>query len=259
MSSLHISHGGIGNGDKEWLEKAAKDGTAAPQWTVPKKVEIGDDLVIYVQGHGFFAAAQIASPATRRPNWPNRFGGALNGIALIEPPISLNTIRQQLPEFSWARFPRSITTPEPAIASRIRTLIAKQRKAGNSSRDDVPLAGASIEELRKAALLEARPFADAVERSAVDRIRSVAIGLYVLCRAKGYCEGCRNKAPFRRSDGAPYLEPHHTTRLADEGPDHPANVIALCPNCHRRAHYSSDATSFNSSLIKRLAQLERSR
>ncbi len=26
--------------------------------------------------------------------------------------------------------------------------------------------------------------------------------------------------------------------LADGRPDHPASVISLCPNCHRRAHHS---------------------
>src|SRR4051812_24177915 len=38
--------------------------------------------------------------------------------------------------------------------------------------------------------------------------RSRAIRDYVLARAKGNCEGCEQHAPFRRSDGAPYLEAH---------------------------------------------------
>ncbi|MGH9768021.1 MAG: HNH endonuclease [Blastocatellia bacterium] len=70
------------------------------------------------------------------------------------------------------------------------------------------------------------------------------------------CEGCNDHAPFQKSDGFPYLEPHHTMRLADGGPDHPAHVIAPCPNCHRRAHYAVDAEAFNKSLIKRLSVLE---
>ena len=47
-----------------------------------------------------------------------------------------------------------------------------------------------------------------------------------------------------KTDGSPYLEPHHITRLADNGPDHPAKVIALCPNCHRKAHSSQDKLVF---------------
>ncbi|ERM57994.1 HNH endonuclease [Vibrio cyclitrophicus] len=63
----------------------------------------------------------------------------------------------------------------------------------------------------------------------------------VLERANGYCEAekCRNpKAPFvRRKDGTPYLEVHHKIRLADGGDDTVENAVALCPNCHRYAHY----------------------
>jgi hypothetical protein len=57
---------------------------------------------------------------------------------------------------------------------------------------------------------------------------------YVLRRANGCCEACGEEAPFVRKDGTPYLEPHHTRRVADGGPDHPAWVAAICPTCHRQ-------------------------
>ncbi len=60
----------------------------------------------------------------------------------------------------------------------------------------------------------------------------------VLYRAGGKCEACRAPAPFeRRSDRSPYLEVHHTTPLAAGGDDTVDNAIALCPNCHCKAHY----------------------
>jgi len=60
----------------------------------------------------------------------------------------------------------------------------------------------------------------------------------VLYRAKGKCESCLNFAPFKRkSDGSPYLEVHHKKPLAKGGGDIVENAIALCPNCHREAHY----------------------
>lgn len=37
-----------------------------------------------------------------------------------------------------------------------------------------------------------------------------------------------------------YVEPHHTRRLTDGGPDDFHHVIALCPTCHRRVHYGTD-------------------
>jgi len=59
----------------------------------------------------------------------------------------------------------------------------------------------------------------------------------VLLRAKGICENCNNKAPFKRKNGEPYLEVHHKIRLADGGEDTVENTTALCPNCHRYFHY----------------------
>lgn len=57
-------------------------------------------------------------------------------------------------------------------------------------------------------------------------------------RAQGRCEACLKPAPFlRRGDNLPYLEVHHRIPLADGGEDTIENAIALCPNCHRRAHF----------------------
>src|SRR5262249_34191809 len=75
--------------------------------------------------------------------------------------------------------------------------------------------------------------------------RSRDVRNYVLARANGNCEGCALPAPFFRSDGDGYLEPHHLRRLSDGGPDHPAHVIALCPNCHRRVHFGADGHTYN--------------
>jgi 5-methylcytosine-specific restriction protein A len=60
----------------------------------------------------------------------------------------------------------------------------------------------------------------------------------VLIRAKGQCEDCKRPAPFKRaSDDTPYLEVHHRVHLAQGGDDTVENAVALCPNCHREAHY----------------------
>ncbi len=66
----------------------------------------------------------------------------------------------------------------------------------------------------------------------------------------------RGAAPFSTPDGRPFLEAHHTRRLSDGGPDDPRWVIAICPNCHRRAHYATDATTFNDNLKLKLGDLE---
>ncbi|HUA12809.1 MAG TPA: HNH endonuclease signature motif containing protein [Solirubrobacteraceae bacterium] len=86
--------------------------------------------------------------------------------------------------------------------------------------------------------------------------RSAAVREYVLARAAGTCEGCARPAPFTTMAGRPYLEPHHTRRISDGGPDHRAHVIGLCPTCHRRVHHANDGAAYNESLMQKLADLE---
>src|ERR1700722_15772389 len=98
MATLHIVQGGIENGDKKWLEKAARSNLSSPSWIVPKSVSIGDEVVIYVSGYGFFATATIRTRPKARANWKSRYGAGLNFIKLIDPPISLGTIRRHIPK-----------------------------------------------------------------------------------------------------------------------------------------------------------------
>jgi 5-methylcytosine-specific restriction endonuclease McrA len=59
-----------------------------------------------------------------------------------------------------------------------------------------------------------------------------------LKRAGGRCELSSCQAyGFRKGDGSVYLETHHVIPLSAGGLDSPTNVIALCPNHHREAHY----------------------
>ena len=118
------------------------------------------------------------------------------------------------------------------------------------------LRGKSLKELRRLALAVASTNASVKERRQNVRLRSEAVRAYVLKRAGGTCEGCGEPAPFVTKRRQPYLEPHHTTRLADGGPDHPEHVIALCPTCHRRVHYALDGDEYNAGLIDKLAKIE---
>jgi len=69
-------------------------------------------------------------------------------------------------------------------------------------------------------------------------LRNPDVVAEALFRANGICEACHQPAPFlRKTDATPYLEVHHIKRLADDGPDTLENVRALCPNCHRQAHF----------------------
>lgn len=113
----------------------------------------------------------------------------------------------------------------------------------------------SLSELRKLALQGVSENASKEQVAQSTAVRSEAIRLYALKRSGGICEGCSAPAPFQGKEG-PFLEVHHLHRLSDGGPDHPANVIALCPNCHRRVHFGTDGTTYNEQLVQLVRDLE---
>lgn len=68
--------------------------------------------------------------------------------------------------------------------------------------------------------------------------RDPSVVAYALKEANGICYDCKNEGPFiSKLTGMPYLEVHHIKMLKDGGSDTPNNVIALCPNCHRKRHF----------------------
>ncbi|MBP6986636.1 MAG: HNH endonuclease [Alphaproteobacteria bacterium] len=68
--------------------------------------------------------------------------------------------------------------------------------------------------------------------------RDAKIAAFVLLEAKGVCYDCGQKGPFlSKRNNLPFLEVHHVMQLKHGGPDTIANVIALCPNCHRKRHH----------------------
>jgi 5-methylcytosine-specific restriction protein A len=115
-----------------------------------------------------------------------------------------------------------------------------------------------LAELRAAALAASSPAAESTEKIAKQTVytRSKAVRDYVLARAKGVCESCREPAPFQTVNGAPYLETHHTHRVSDGGPDHPQFVGAVCPNCHSEIHFGVKGKVKNEELKLYLADIE---
>ena len=95
----------------------------------------------------------------------------------------------------------------------------------------------TLSQLKKlAAEKPKKPKSNIVKRK--EYVRNLYVVAIVLKRANGKCEKCTDDAPFdRKTTGEPYLEVHHKKRLADGGEDTVKNAIALCPNCHREAHY----------------------
>jgi 5-methylcytosine-specific restriction protein A len=137
----------------------------------------------------------------------------------------------------------------PSIANEV-----KESKGGYGS-NLKPSRKMSLAELRKLALQAATQNASKEQIVQNVAVRSEAIRLYALKRSQGTCEGCSTHAPFQGKEG-PFLEVHHLHRLSDGGPDHPVNVVALCPNCHRRVHFGKDGNVYNEQLIEVVNGLE---
>ncbi|WP_033063637.1 HNH endonuclease [Pseudomonas sp. GM48] len=132
-----------------------------------------------------------------------------------------------------------------------------------SPEDFVPTADEATLEQR-AAKLERQPIKvepkgiekpEQTQSSGKSYVRDPEVRAWVRQQAEGKCEGCGNPAPFEKS-GRPFLEVHHVKHLAQEGSDRPSNAVALCPNCHRRCHHSSDREEFTASLYTKVKRLK---
>jgi len=71
-------------------------------------------------------------------------------------------------------------------------------------------------------------------RISVDILRLESARRAVLLRSGGHCESprCTGEPQDITDAGHPILEVDHIQDLAQGGPDHPEQMIALCPNCH---------------------------
>ena len=87
--------------------------------------------------------------------------------------------------------------------------------------------------------------------------RDPDVKAWVLQQANGECEACGQPAPFNDSNGQPFLEVHHVRQLADNGSDTVTNTVALCPNCHKEAHYGENSRALVSCLYERVTRLVR--
>ena len=92
----------------------------------------------------------------------------------------------------------------------------------------------------------------AVEATAIPR--SPEVRRKVLERAQGKCECC-GEAGFRMANGAIYLETHHVIPLGEGGPDVEWNVVAICPNDHRRAHFAVERDELSEQWIEALTTI----
>jgi len=84
--------------------------------------------------------------------------------------------------------------------------------------------------------------------------RDLAVRAYVVKRAQGRCEYCGHQG-FLLPNGNHYVEAHHIIALAKHGPDTLENVIALCSEHHREAHFGTEAEKLERACLRRLSEV----
>lgn len=154
--------------------------------------------------------------------------------------------------------------PAPHVGTNVENAIRVALANRGVLADDDFLPTADEETLeRRAAVLQKQPLEDEpagilkpqrAPNNGTSYVRDPKVRAWVRKKAKGICEGCAKPAPFMKN-GEPFLEVHHVKHLADKGSDRTRNAVALCPNCHRRCHHSSDREAFTALLydtVKRL-------
>lgn len=82
---------------------------------------------------------------------------------------------------------------------------------------------------------------DAVTRTSTTEVfvRDAEVRNRVRARSEGRCEWCKIPG-FKTANGDLYIETHHIIPLSEGGRDRDDNVVALCPQHHREAHYGAD-------------------
>lgn len=82
--------------------------------------------------------------------------------------------------------------------------------------------------------------------------RDPAVRAHVLQLANGRCEYC-GKEGFLTTGDRRYLEAHHIIALAGAGRDTVDNVIALCAEHHREAHFGANAVHLEEAFQQKIA------
>lgn len=220
-------------------------GTSLP-WSCSHSTRAGDGIWVWVTGgKGLCFQWRAVSDSQPDPKGKYRWVCNVEWVSNFIPPISLIELRNAVAQTDWnpphvnMRVRAATTIPDCVVKKisalrPVKTLLEVQQQLAEAV--DVAKTLAPEQRLQKLASAPKRPRKIKVGTEVFDR--NAYVIAEVLIRAQGVCEFCKQPAPFQRAtNGEPYLEVHHKQRLADGGEDTIENAVAICPNCHRKAHY----------------------
>ncbi len=245
---------------------AAKVSRGTPRrdfWTCgnTKRIQKGDRFLFIRLGsepRGIIGGGKILSEPREVDHWDDsrkaRGVAALGADILFDhlsvlPVVPMDELKSEYPDVWWTPQSSGMLLPR-AVADEIFRLLDHHRSAPKADDDGFRQRVWAIRSLGPVSKPNgvAAPLKD---RVTVERTRrNSRVAAWIQDRASGRCELCRERGPFEDDSGNRFLEVHHVVPLADGGPDTPSNTVALCPNCHRRAHYAKDRASVANRLVK---------
>ncbi|MCD6706151.1 MAG: HNH endonuclease [Thiobacillus sp.] len=226
-----------------------------------KTAKVGGDMVVGIQAGCRYEGESTRLGGTRASrtlglNWHYSCGESLSLLLPQQIPNARSLVLGG--NGSWVRGPTTEISKATfrRILSKARTVltaaedIAKLNRIAQSVRDsssheDLDVAVESEFDAQVAHALESdlgniigNRFPGQVPVRSFQYQRDPSVVAYALRKADGICGDCGDPAPFVSSrTGLPYLEVHHIKMLKDGGADTIDNVVALCPNCHRKRHH----------------------
>ena len=261
---------------KKWYWRGLRSAAAKVAGGVPRKdfwscgttkrIVRGDRFLLIRLGaapKGIMGAGEITSAPRNVDHWDDG-KRAVGRVALgtdvlfrrlsVEPLLSLEILGREFPSVHWTPQNGGSIVPEAVADQIFKRIYGKS----DSREKSVETFEEQVWRLRAAGGLSKPKGVSVPDKEVVTverSFRDASVALWAQKQAKGRCELCRSDAPFEDARGYPFLEVHHIVPLAEGGPDVPSNVVALCPNCHRRCHHGRDSQAVG----RRVARIVRRR
>jgi hypothetical protein len=219
----------VGSNDDDFdaVVDAAKRGGAVRDWVVPKTAAVGDRVFLFTREHGFVASASIVSKGT-----PGEFGkkqvyrADVGPVVLLPCPVPLAYVTSILPQWGWATYPRSYTTPPESICDALDGAIDDFQSGLGPGEPDQP--DTYTEGKMRRAL--------AVRYERDPEARAACIRHYgAVCAVCGFAYG---EIYGPKVDGL--IVVHHLTPVAARGEQYKVDPVAdlrpVCADCHLVIH-----------------------
>ena len=219
-------------------------------------------VVLKLEDQYLFAPSKFAgylkNDITHERKLKNRNGGKTNRVIsqLLGAPISSSSKEYLVIDRAFLQYCGRFSIEPSEFPRSRRYWILGDKFAPRHPRRIFSLKYLSDGDLEQRALMYAKEHLPPKVRRTTARTRSKIIHEWIYVERRAFVKDAARRHPFFGRMAPRIWEPHHTQRVADEGPDHPATIIALCPTCHKRVHHAQDRLTYNRKLMAKLPRIQ---